>query len=155
MRIIDYLRPPAVIANLSGSTAHDVLAELCHPLASIGFDPNYLFEALLERERLSSTGIGEGVAIPHCKVHGLSELTLSFGRSRAGIDFGAVDGQPTFLFFTLFSPEQSGGKHLSALARISQILGCQAFRKSVLKAGDSTEIYLLIESEETKYGGKP
>jgi PTS system nitrogen regulatory IIA component len=155
MRIIEYLRPAAVIANLSGSTAHDVLAELCQPLAATGFHPNDLLAALLDRERLSSTGIGDGVAIPHCKVHGLSALTLGFGRSQVGIDFSALDGQPTFLFFTLFSPEQPGSKHLSALARISQILGSATFRNSVRKASDAATIYSLIEAEDTKHEGKP
>jgi PTS system nitrogen regulatory IIA component len=152
MKIVEFLRPDAVIANLSGQTAPSVLAELCRPLAAgHKVDPQKLLETLLEREKLGSTGIGEGVAIPHGKVPGLPGLLASFGRSQPGVDFRAIDGKPTHLFFSLFAPENSAGAHLKALARISRIFKNPAFREAILKAESAEEIYRLIESEDAKY----
>ena len=152
MKIVEFLRPDCVIDNLTGKTGQAVLSELCRPLAqSQKVDGQKLLETLLEREKLGSTGIGDGVAIPHGKVTGLPVLMASFGRSRAGVDFKAIDGKPTFLFFTLFAPENSAGAHLKALARISRIFKSPAFRDSILKAKDAAEIYRLIETEDSKY----
>jgi PTS system nitrogen regulatory IIA component len=75
----------------------------------------------------------------------------SFGRSKSGVDFKAIDGKPTYLFFTLFAPENSAGAHLKALARISRIFKSPAFRESILKAKDAAEIFRLIETEDSKY----
>jgi PTS system nitrogen regulatory IIA component len=152
MKIVEFLRPEAVIASLSGQTAQAVLAELCRPLtATARADGQKLLETLLEREKLGSTGIGEGVAIPHGKVAGLPGLLASFGRSERGVDFRAIDGKPTHLFFSLFAPENSAGAHLKALARISRIFKNPAFRDAILKAPGAEEIYRLIEAEDAKY----
>jgi len=152
MKIVEFLRPDAVIATLSGQTGSGVLGELCRPItAQQKVDAQRLVDTLLDREKLGSTGIGEGVAIPHGKVPGLPGLTASFGRSVAGIDFRAIDGRPTHLFFTLFAPENSAGAHLKALARISRIFKNASFREAILKAESADEIYRLIETEDAKY----
>jgi PTS system nitrogen regulatory IIA component len=152
MKIVEFLRPEAVIADVSGRTGPAVLGELCRPLAATqGVDPQRLVDTLLDREKLGSTGIGEGVAIPHGKVPGLPGLMASFGRSPQGIDFRAIDGRPTHLFFTLFAPENSAGAHLKALARISRIFKNAAFRDAIMKAPTGEEIYRLIEAEDAKY----
>jgi nitrogen PTS system EIIA component len=152
MKIVEFLRPDAVIANVSGQTGAAVLGELCRPLASAQkVDQQRLVDTLLEREKLGSTGIGEGVAIPHGKVPGLPGLMASFGRAPQGIDFRAIDGRPTHLFFTLFAPENSAGAHLKALARISRIFKNAAFRDAIMKARTADEIYRLIEVEDAKY----
>jgi PTS system nitrogen regulatory IIA component len=152
MKIVEFLRPEAVIASLSGQTSQAVLGELCRPLAAAArMDAQKLLDTLVEREKLGSTGIGEGVAIPHGKVPGLPALVASFGRSERGVDFRAIDGKPTFLFFSLFAPENSAGAHLKALARISRIFKNPAFRDAILKAGGADEIYRLIEAEDAKY----
>jgi nitrogen PTS system EIIA component len=152
MKIVEFLRPDAVIASLSGQTGHVVLSELCRPLAAIQkVDGQRLLETLLDREKLGSTGIGEGVAIPHGKVTNLPGLMASFGRSVEGVDFRAIDGKPTHLFFALFAPENSAGAHLKALARISRIFKNPAFREAILKAPDAAEVYRLIEAEDAKY----
>ncbi len=152
MKIVEFLQPTAVIDDLAGTTAQAVLAELSRPLAlAHKVDPQRLLDTLLEREKLGSTGIGEGVAIPHGKVGGLPLLMASFGRSRAGVDFNAIDGKPTHLFFTLFAPENSAGAHLKALARISRIFKNPAFRDAIMKAPDAAAIYGLIEAEDAKY----
>jgi PTS system nitrogen regulatory IIA component len=152
MKIVEFLRPDAVIASLTGQTAPSVLAELCRPLAAVHrVDPQRLLETLLEREKLGSTGIGEGVAIPHGKVAGLPGLLASFGRHPQGVDFRAIDGRPTHLFFALFAPENSAGAHLKALARISRIFKNPSFREAILGVGAADEIYRLIEAEDAKY----
>jgi PTS system nitrogen regulatory IIA component len=152
MKIVEFLRPDAVIASLSGQTGQAVLVELCRPLASSQkAEAQRLLDTLLDREKLGSTGIGEGVAIPHGKVSGLPGLMASFGRSAAGVDFRAIDGKPTHLFFSLFAPENSAGAHLKALARISRIFKNPSFRESIMRAGTAEEIYRLIETEDAKY----
>ncbi len=152
MKIVEFLRPDAVIANLTGQTGQAVLAELCRPLAAAyKVDGQRLVETLLDREKLGSTGIGDGVAIPHGKVPGLPGLLASFGRAPKGIEFRAIDGRPTHLFFALFAPENSAGAHLKALARISRIFKNPAFRDSLLKASTGEEIFRLIETEDAKY----
>ncbi len=152
MKIVEFLRPDAIVASLSGSTGPAVLAELCRPLAAAQkVDAAKLLDTLLEREKLGSTGIGEGVAIPHGKVPNLPGLMASFGRSVPGVDYRAIDGKPTHLFFALFAPENSAGAHLKALARISRIFKTPAFREAILKAPSAEEIYRLIEAEDGKY----
>jgi nitrogen PTS system EIIA component len=152
MKIVEFLQPGAVVDDLPGGTAQGVLADLCRPVAAGSkVDAPRLVEILLEREKLGSTGIGDGVAIPHGKVPGLPQLVASFGRSRGGVDFKAIDGKPTYLFFALFAPENSAGAHLKALARISRIFKNPAFREAILKARDAAEIYRLIETEDAKY----
>jgi PTS system nitrogen regulatory IIA component len=152
MKIVEFLRPDAVIANLAGQTGQAVLAELCRPItAAHRVDGQRLLDTLLDREKLGSTGIGEGVAIPHGKVPTLPGLLASFGRSVPGVDFRAIDGRPTHLFFTLFAPENSAGTHLKALARISRIFKTPAFREAILRAATADDIYRLIEAEDAKY----
>ncbi len=152
MKIVEFLRPDAVIATLGGTTAQAALAELCRPLgASYKLEPQRLLETLLDREKLGSTGIGEGVAIPHGKVAGLPALIASFGRSQQGIDFRAIDGKPTHLFFALVAPENSAGAHLKALARISRIFKNPSFREAIMKAAGADEIFRLIEAEDGRY----
>jgi len=151
MKITEFLQQTAVIDDLVGSTPDEVLTELCRPLsASTGLETQRLAETLLDRERLASTGVGDGLAIPHGKVPGLSGLVAGFGRSRAGVDFNAPDRKPAALFFTLFAPESGRGLHLHALARISRLFKNTAFRESLLQAKDAAEMYQLLVAEDAK-----
>jgi PTS system nitrogen regulatory IIA component len=150
MRITDILEPTAVLDDVAGSTAAEVLTQICEPLATTtGVDAQRLVEALLARERQCSTGVGDGVAIPHAKVAGLRGLVAGFGRSRAGIDFKALDSKPTTLFFVLLAPEGVPGLHLNALARISRLFKSAAFRESLLRANGAAEILQLIATADT------
>ncbi len=152
MKIVEFLRPDAILPSLGGPSAQAVLAELCRPISvAHRLDPQRLLDTLLEREKLGSTGIGEGVAIPHGKIAGLPALVASFGRAPQGIDFRAIDGKPTHLFFTLIAPENSAGAHLKALARISRIFKNPAFRDAIMKASGAEEIFRLIETEDGRY----
>lgn len=152
MRISEFLSPEAVIAELSSSSKHGVLAELCNPLAASqpGLKAERVVEVLEQREKLGSTGIGEGVAIPHGKMADLSRLVASFGVSRAGVNFDAIDGKSTHLFFALLAPENSAGIHLKALARISRLFKNPQFRDSILAAKNTSEIYGLITAEDSR-----
>jgi PTS system nitrogen regulatory IIA component len=153
MKITDILVRDAVILDLEGRAKRDVLAEMAHALAAAepGVDEARLLEVLIEREKLQSTGIGEAVAIPHGKLSGISRLLASFARSREGVDFEAIDGQPTHLFFLLVVPEQSGGQHLKALARISRFFRDASFRKRLLEADTRDEVCRAIEEEDAKF----
>jgi PTS system nitrogen regulatory IIA component len=153
MRIVDFLRPDAVISDLAGRTGDAVLMELCQPLGE-RTDPARLVAALLEREKLGSTAVGDGVAIPHARIAGLTGLTATLGRSKAGVEFGAMDGRPVHLFFALFTPSddvgirvvgvQIGGAHVKALARISLVLKDPILRGELLHAQCAAEIHRLI-----------
>jgi PTS system nitrogen regulatory IIA component len=151
MKISEFLHPSDVLGELAGSTAQDVLAELCSPVAATSaVDPKTLLDSLLAREKLGSTGIGDGVAIPHSKVPGLPVLRASIGRSKAGVDFGAIDSKPAHLFVALFAPATGTGLHLHALSRISRILKNPSFRESLMAAPNAAEIYQLIMAEDAK-----
>jgi len=153
MKISDILVRDASILDLVSTTKDDLLAEMARSLAAA--EPTLEAEALLnvlrEREALQSTGIGEGVAIPHGKVPGLDRLVAAFARSTRGVDFDSIDGQPTQLLFLLIVPEQSGGQHLKALARISRFFRDASFREKLLGAGDLEEIFRAIEEEDAKF----
>jgi PTS system nitrogen regulatory IIA component len=151
MKICDILPPSAVICDLSGSSAQDALAELSQPLAArSGLETEIVLAALRSREELGSTGLGDGFAIPHARVPGITGLVTSFGRSRAGIDFRAMDGKPTHFFFALCAPDGAPSQHLNALARISRIFKAPSIRESLLGARDAAEIYRLIEAEDSR-----
>ena len=151
MKIAEFLREDLILPDLAQSEKPAVLAELCTALGRAAIPQARLADALVEREKLGSTGIGEGVAIPHGKLAGIPGLLATFGRSRKGVDFAAIDGKPTFLFFVLFAPENSAGIHLKALARISRLFKSAQFRKSIMEAGGAPEIFKLIADEDAKY----
>jgi PTS system nitrogen regulatory IIA component len=150
MRIAEFLREDLVFPDLAATDKAGVLGELCAGLARAvpGLSPARLTETLLEREKLGSTGIGEGVAIPHGKLPGISGLIAAFARSRKGVDFASIDGKPTYLFFVLFAPENSAGLHLKALARISRLFKQPQFRQSILAAAGAAEIFRIISEED-------
>ena len=155
MKIMDILVREAVILDLEARTKQDGLSEMATRLAEAepGLDRAELLNVLLEREKLQSTGIGEGVAIPHGKMPGLSRLVASFARSREGLDFDSIDGQATTLFFLLVVPEHSGGQHLKALARISRFFRDATFRKRLQEAESEDDVFRAIEEEDAKFTG--
>ncbi len=151
MKIAEFLREDLILPDLVSSEKAAVLAELCTALGQNGIPQARLADALIEREKLGSTGIGEGVAIPHGKLAGIPGLLAAFGRSKQGVDFAAIDGKPTYLFFVLFAPENSAGMHLKALARISRLFKSAQLRKSIMDAADAAAIFKLISEEDAKY----
>ena len=153
MKILDLLTSDALVAPaLTGTTKTAVLRELAEHLARQHpeIDAGRLVEVLWERERLGSTAIGDGIAIPHGKLPGLPGVIGAFGRHVAGVDFDSLDGSPTHLFFLLVAPEDSVGQHLKALARVSRLLKDRAFRDKLIGAADRAEIFRLIREEDEK-----
>lgn len=108
---------------------------------------------ILEREKLGSTGIGEGIAIPHGKMKGIDRILCAFGRSKEGVDFDAIDKKPVHIFFLLLAPEDSAGLHIQMLSRISRILRDPSFRKHLTEQGDDRGLYADIVKEDEKFGG--
>jgi PTS system nitrogen regulatory IIA component len=153
MKIMDILVKDAVVLNLESRGKPEVLAEMAQALARAesSIESGALLSVLEEREALQSTGIGEGVAIPHGKLPGLHRLIASFARSREGVDFDSIDGQPTHLFFLLVVPEHSGGQHLKALARISRFFRDAAFRARLHEAESLEDVHRAIEEEDAKF----
>jgi len=152
MKIMEILVKESVILDLGVRTKREVLAEMAASLAKVEpqIEAGRLLDVLMEREALQSTGIGEGVAIPHGKLSGLERLVASFARSRAGIDFESIDGQPTHHFFLLVVPEHSGGQYLKALARISRFFRDPAFRQSLAAGAALEDVIRAIEEEDAK-----
>jgi len=146
MHLTDLLSPDSIIAELRGGDKPSVLQELASVLVdkSPGLDLTELVNILLEREQLGSTGIGDGIAIPHGKVPHLDRLLVSFGRTSRGVPFEAMDDQPVHLLFLLVAPENSAGLHLKALAKISRLLQDSALKKSLREAPDRETIFDLI-----------
>ncbi|RLA92695.1 MAG: PTS sugar transporter subunit IIA [Deltaproteobacteria bacterium] len=153
MKITELMNKYLIIPQLSTKTKKEVLKELvdCIVRKEKEVESNELLRVLLEREELGSTGIGDGIAIPHGKVKKIKKLIVSFGRSIEGVDFQSMDGKPTHLIFLLIAPENSAGIHLKALARISRLLKDGRFRKNLMEANTPQEIYDLIAQEDEKY----
>jgi PTS system nitrogen regulatory IIA component len=151
MKLSEIFTEAHIIPELKAKNKQTVLEELVDALSKRepSLDKGTLVRVLIERERLGSTGIGEGVAIPHGKIGGISQPIISFGRSRQGLDFDSVDGQRAHLFFLLIAPENSAGIHLKVLARIAKILKSSLFRKRLMEAKDSEGIYrTIVETDE-------
>lgn len=146
MRIIDFLQPERVVADMSATNKAEALRELSECLSPElpGVSADELVAILEERERLGSTGLEDGLAIPHGKLGNIQTVHACFGRSRGGVDFAARDGKPSELFFLLVAPEDSSMLHLKALARISRLLKHEDFRKDIAHAGSAAEIYEAI-----------
>ncbi len=153
MKITDILDETSIIQDLSSTSKKGVLEELSNVLVARGKlpDRDKVVEVLLEREKLGSTGIGDGIAIPHGKMKEIEELVTSFGRSIKGVNFESIDNKPTHLFFLLVAPENSAGIHLRALARISRLLKDSSFRNRLMEASDGQDLFRIIAEEDEKF----
>ncbi len=146
MRLSEILAIDNIIPDLKAKDKKGVLGELAEAIASYdtNIDKGMLVKVLIEREHLGSTGIGDGVAIPHGKLSSVKQPIVSFGRSKKGLDFDSMDGQPAYLFFLLLAPENSSGVHLQVLTKIARILKSSTFRKALMQVGSREEIYETI-----------
>ncbi|MFI5288721.1 MAG: PTS sugar transporter subunit IIA [Polyangia bacterium] len=167
MKIVDFVRPELIVSELAARDKNEVIRELARHLAAHAIpagqaqaagapkpapiDAEVVARLLLERERLASTAIGEGVAIPHGKLDAVGKLVACVGRAPQGVDFDSMDGRPTHLFFVLVAPENSTGVHLKALARISRLFKDPGFRTRLMQAKDASEMYRVIADEDAKY----
>ena len=152
MKILEVLPKETIITDMKSKAKNEVIEELVASISKItGINSAELIKVLLERERLGSTGIGGGIGIPHGKLKNLESLIMGFGLSRKGVDFESIDGRPAHLFFILLTPENSTGLHLKLLARISRLLKNESFKKKLMKATDSNQVYSIIEEVDEDF----
>ncbi|RQD73680.1 PTS sugar transporter subunit IIA [Desulfonatronospira sp. MSAO_Bac3] len=146
MHLADFLSPDQIVAGLASRTKAEVLDELAAPLVEKHdfLERSEVNSVLVSRENLGTTGIGDGVAIPHGKIAGLDNILISAGLSREGVDFAALDHKPVHIFFLVLAPEKSAGKHLKILAFISRLLQDPDFKDSFINAQTREELWNLI-----------
>ena len=150
MQLDQIFKVEFINADLSAKNKDEALAELVNTIIKGGIKLNYssIIEVLKQRESLGSTGIGDGVAIPHGKIAELGDIIVAFGRSREGVSYNSLDGKPVHLFFLLLAPENSAGQHLKILAKISKMLKEADFRKKLIKAKSQSDLYQVIIDQE-------
>ena len=153
MKISDILKKKHVIKELDSSDKKNVLDELSSFLEDEGeiTSKENLLAALIEREKLGSTGIGENVAIPHAKISEIDKIITVFGRSKNGVEFESLDQKPVNFIFLVLAPENSTGQHLKALARISRLFKNPSLRESVLRTNEADQIYSILVDEDSKF----
>jgi PTS IIA-like nitrogen-regulatory protein PtsN len=145
MPLLDFLDPQAVLPALRVSGKKQALQEIsAHAAKLVGLSENTIYEALLQRERLGSTGIGEGIAIPHGKLPGLDRIFGLVARLEKPIDFEALDGQQVDVLFLLLAPEGAGADHLKALARVARVLREPGLVERVRATRDATALYAIM-----------
>lgn len=149
MNLLDYLDPASINLHMSSSSKEGVLSELVELVANTGSvtTKELLQDSLLEREGLGSTGIGHGVAIPHGRCAELTDPVIAFGRSNEDVNFDAIDGQPTRLFFLLVAPENGTTQHLHLLARIAKLMKVAETREQLLKLESVDEVLALLNQD--------
>ena len=145
MDLSDLLKPQAVLPSLHAQSKKHVLQELCGTAAPmVGLAEREIFDTILQRERLGSTGVGHGVAIPHGKLKTIEKLTGVFARLARPVDFDSLDEQPVDLVFLLLAPESAGADHLKALARIARILRESSVAQKLRVAENTDELYAVL-----------
>ena len=153
MKILDYLKEERVIPELKGTDKRSVLKELSNVMVKPcqADSVEELVQVLLDREKLGSTGIGEGIAIPHGRLKKLKTFFISFGRSTKGVDFDSIDRNPSQLFFLIMAPENSTVDNLKLLGRIVSLLKDPSFKRRLLEAQSQKELFQIISEEDGKY----
>lgn len=152
MEIFQLLSPDGVMANLKANSKKQSLQELSGRAAKItGQHERAIFDTLLERERLGTTGVGNGIAIPHGRLPGLDKLYGLFARVERPIDFDSIDEMPVDLIFLLLAPESAGADHLKALARVSRLLRDKGVCEKLRGAESADAIYALLTDSPTSH----
>ncbi len=150
MNLGDLIGPEAVKPSLKARDKKQLLAELAGCASNVsGLQEREIFEVLLQRERLGSTGLGQGVAIPHGKMSGLTQIVGVFARLVEPVDFDSADGEPVDMVFLLLAPEGAGADHLKALARISRLLREGSAVEKLRSSRDAAALYAVLTQEDT------
>jgi len=155
VKIIDIISPERVLATLKSTDKQGILSELAEHLVACdpelaASDLDAVLRVLSERERLASTGISDGVAIPHGKLSKISKVSACLAIKREGVDFSAIDGGLSQIFIVLLAPESSASLHLKALARISRLFKGADFRQAILEAEGAQKIYRVLAEEDAR-----
>jgi len=156
MLLRDILTPRRVKVPLTATDKRGIIEELVQLLGSNGdiSDTEQVLQAILAREQIHSTGIGNGLAVPHCKCAAAKELVMAVGKTAAPVDFDSIDGEGVTLVVMLVSPPEEIGPHIHALARISRLAGVESFRERLSGAASCEEVYRAFEeTERQQYGG--
>jgi len=150
MRLTEILKPENIKVPLEAKTKNDAIAELVQVLASSGqvTDPKKVLDAVLEREATRTTGIGNGLAIPHGKCPGTKDLVMAIGKPAQQIDFQSIDGRPVSVIWMLASPPEKTGPHIHALARISRLMTIDKFQQALRLAKTPQEVFDAIVAQE-------
>jgi PTS system nitrogen regulatory IIA component len=152
LKIAEILQEQCIVADIKGKTKREIITELVEALAKARLieDVEAVVNVVMDREKLGSTGIGNGVAVPHGKLKNIKNIMCALGRSQNGVDFDAVDRSPVHIFFLVLAPEDSASLHLKVLSRITKILRDQSLRKKVIKLTTVHDIYTSILEEDEK-----
>ena len=153
MKLMEILSANSTIVDLKGETKEAIIEELVDALevGKVITDKGKVLKAVLEREKVMSTGIGDGIAIPHGKSDAVIRLAAALGTQRRGVEFEALDGEAAYVFFLLVSPANISGPHITALARISRLLKNDDFKKKLIASSTAEEVISAIELEEKKH----
>jgi len=150
MALADLLHQDAIIPALKATSKKQLLQELAAKAAKLtGVSEREIFDVILQRERLGSTGVGHGIAIPHGKLNGISSISGIFARLESPVDFEALDDEPVDLVFLLLAPEGAGADHLKALSRIARVLRDQDLAAKLRQTDSASAIYAFLNEEQT------
>ena len=150
MQLVDVLKENMIFLNFEAANKEEAIEKFINSLEKTGTikEPNALKDALLEREKLGTTGIGQGIAMPHARSSAIQDLTVAFFRSEKAIDFKSMDSEPVHLVFLLLAPVTAGGPYLKLLAKISRLLRSDDFRKALIEAKDVATILQIIQDND-------
>jgi fructose-specific phosphotransferase system IIA component len=150
MKLSKFCGEDLISFDLKGKTKNEIIEELVNltSRSKLVKDKDEVLKAVLEREKLVTTGVGYGVAFPHAKTKAIKGIVIAFGRSKSGIDFDAMDKKPVHLFFLIAAPEDAIGAHLNVMARLSYLMKSEKNREALMKISSPRELLELLDSVE-------
>jgi len=153
MKVLDLLNEKCIVADLEGQTKEDVINELINLFKddSRVIDLEKVRDAVLEREKIMSTGVGKGFAIPHGKTNAVNDILAAFGKTTKPIEYDSLDGHPVYLVFLLVGKDNLVSKHIKLLSRISRMMNKDEFRDKLIQAKSTDEILEIFKKEEENY----
>jgi len=150
MKVLDFLSEGCIITDIKGKTKNEAISELINVLSKEKLikDIDSAKDAIIKREGIGSTGIGQGVALPHAKCEEATKIIAALGISKTGVDFDSLDGEPVYIIFLMVAPPKSVSEHLKALAKVSRLLKDKFFRQSLREASTARDIVKIIKEED-------
>jgi len=150
MRLSEMLREDTIVVGFKSTQKQNILEELIDLAAKTGKikDRDEALKAVIDREKMMSTGLEHGIAIPHAKTNAVSEIVIAMGVSKEGVDFEAVDEKPSHIFFLLLAPENAAAANVKLLAQIARVTSNAEFRSNIIKAESPAQILEILSSEE-------